>query len=442
MSYRNRPLAVAGLLLLATGCGGSLLDVQNPDVTKPTDVKGETGATALYEGARSEFIAAHDGDGSATALPASIGLVYLTGLLTDEFLFPATPPDLISIDRRDIQRTNGTVGTAYLVLHRARIAAGRAASALAALPAAARDPRVGESLALEAMTYLLFGEAFCGGVPFSSVSEGVITPGSPISTVQMLTEALNRFDAALPKAAGDPEIVNFIRVAKGRTLLNLGRFSEAGAAAAAVPTSYRYENAHSTADPRSGNNIKNLMWDTYFLGMSNNEGTNGLDFVTAGDHRVEAVPGGISQFDLETEVYRFKNYESGAAPILLASGVEARLIEAEAALRAGNAGGWLAKINTARAESGLDPEVDPGTAAGRVFLLFRERAFALYGTAHRLGDLRRLVRQYSRGAEAVFPTGAYHKDNLVRATQVALPVPQTEENNTNYKASDCDPTKA
>jgi hypothetical protein len=50
---------------------------------------------------------------------------------------------------------------------------------------------------------------------------------------------------------------------------------------------------------------------------------------------------------------------------------------------------------------------DPGSADARVNLLFQERAFWMYLTGHRLGDLRRLVRQYGRGAETVFPTGNY-----------------------------------
>ena len=31
------------------------------------------------------------------------------------------------------------------------------------------------------------------------------------------------------------------------------------------------------------------------------------------------------------------------------------------------------------------------------------------GMAHRLGDLRRLVKDYKRGAETVYPTGPYFK---------------------------------
>ena len=90
----------------------------------------------------------------------------------------------------------------------------------------------------------------------------------------------------------------------------------------------------------------------------------------------------------------------------------------------------------------LAPLTDPGTQAARVDLLFRERAFWMFGTGHRLGDMRRLVRQYSRAADTIYPRGAYHKDSLTRGNQVSVRVSIDELNNPNYDASKCDPTKA
>lgn len=64
-------------------------------------------------------------------------------------------------------------------------------------------------------------------------------------------------------------------------------------------------------------------------------------------------------------------------------------------------------LDSLRARVGLGPLVDPGTAAGRVDVLFQERAFWLYMTGRRLDDLRRLIKFYGRNAETVFPTGLY-----------------------------------
>jgi hypothetical protein len=54
--------------------------------------------------------------------------------------------------------------------------------------------------------------------------------------------------------------------------------------------------------------------------------------------------------------------------------------------------GWLSKLAAARARFNMVAPTDPGTANARVDLMFRERAFSLFGTSHRVGDLRRLSR--------------------------------------------------
>jgi hypothetical protein len=65
--------------------------------------------------------------------------------------------------------------------------------------------------------------------------------------------------------------------------------------------------------------------------------------------------------------------------------------------------------------------------------LFRERAFWMYLTAHRLGDMRRLVRQYGRGLETVYPTGSYFKGGSYGTDAVLVPH-QDETNNPNWTA--------
>jgi hypothetical protein len=126
-------------------------------------------------------------------------------------------------------------------------------------------------------------------------------------------------------------------------------------------------------------------------------------------------------------------FTRGDAPVPLATGIEARLIEAEDLLDKNNVTGWLGKLNAARATlAGLPALADPGTPAGRVDLLFRERAFWMYFTAHRVGDLRRLVRQYGRAPNTVWPTGNYFKGG-VYGPDMNLPPSQAERNNPEYK---------
>jgi hypothetical protein len=64
-------------------------------------------------------------------------------------------------------------------------------------------------------------------------------------------------------------------------------------------------------------------------------------------------------------------------------------------------------------------------------MLFKERAYWLFLTAHRVGDLRRLVRQYNRAAETVFPTGSYSSNGRtsIYGTDTSFPIPIEEQNN-------------
>ena len=88
------------------------------------------------------------------------------------------------------------------------------------------------------------------------------------------------------------------------------------------------------------------------------------------------------------------------------------MIEAEAALKGGQTTTWLAKHNEARATvAGLGAMTDPGTDAARVDKHFYERGFWFWGTGHRLGDLRRMVRQYGRTAESLLQ-GRQLRDEL------------------------------
>ena len=108
---------------------------------------------------------------------------------------------------------------------------------------------------------------------------------------------------------------------------------------------------------------------------------------------------------------------------MIASGAEARLIEAEAALAAANINAFVTKLNSLRSAAGLGPVADPGTAAGRVDLLFNERAFWMFATGTRLGDLRRMIAFCSRSSASLFPTGAYPIFGGSYGTDANLPVP-------------------
>jgi hypothetical protein len=140
-------------------------------------------------------------------------------------------------------------------------------------------------------------------------------------------------------------------------------------------------------------------------------------------------------------------YPVRSSVVTIADGVEARLIEAEAALNAGDAAGALTILNALRsnaallslrgyAANSLPPLTLQLTTAAQQDQLFKERAYWLYLTSHRLGDMRRLIRQYGRPVNTVFPNGPYFKGGLY-GTDVNVPVPFQEQNNPQYDKTAC-----
>ena len=71
------------------------------------------------------------------------------------------------------------------------------------------------------------------------------------------------------------------------------------------------------------------------------------------------------------------------------------------------------------------------TLAGAQLLLFHERAFWMYLTGHRLGDLRRLIRQYGFTAQQVFPIGVDVNGDPY-GPDVNFSISEDEDNNPNF----------
>jgi hypothetical protein len=138
-------------------------------------------------------------------------------------------------------------------------------------------------------------------------------------------------------------------------------------------------------------------------------------------------------------------YDVSERPATVFSGLDARLIEAEAALVADNYAGMVTILNTLRGNPALYPPGTPpgttlpqtltvqGSRDANIDLYFREKAFWTFGRGQRLGDLRRLLRApYGRPQNQVFPTGEFFKGGTY-GTDVNFPVPQAEENNPNFQ---------
>ena len=413
---------MALLLCLAVGCDDPL-EVNDPDLLTIDDLSGAKGAELLWGGAIREVSQAVAGSVGGHAL--------LSALLSDEYYSAAVDNSMRLVDLRTTAETS-VVATGFLQLHQARVAARNAAEEMEeALP---DETRVGELWSLNGFTYLMLGEDFCSGVPFSQVSlEGDVVFGQPKTTEEIFEIAASRFETALSEAAGNADLEHLARIGLGRGLLNLGRYAEAAQAVASVPTEWRYTLHFGSDFVNAHYQYSVLGW----LSISDGEGTVGLPFRSANDPRVPWVESGLGGDGTSLQYSQMKFSEPESA-VILASGYEARYLEAEAALDAGDIPGFLGNLNEVREVLDMGPVADPGTTAGRVDLLFRERGFTFFGEGHRLGDLRRLVRQYGRSQDDVFPTGTYHYGGLEYGSDVNFVLPESEKDNP-YFAGCLDP---
>ena len=424
--------ALLGTLLLAAACNpNQALDVKDIDVVSPGQLNDKSALPTLLNGVLSTFQLAFSG-GADLANGGHEGQATMSGLLGDEFLNAESFPDRISVDQRDIIPSNLSLVALFLDLSRARATADFASSQYNKLDAGADGQS--EVLSLAGFSYVLFGENYCSGVPFSTIDAGGnITYGDPQTRDEVLQIAVAKFDSAITIATAqeDADLLNLARVGKARALLDLNQADAAATAASEVPGSFQYLVRSSSNSLRQNNGIWNYTANTFAFSVPEREGGNGLPYITANDPRLDVVVTGQLGFDRATPFNLQLKYPDQQSNVVLASGIEARLIEAEAQFRAGTPGPAIATLNALRAFAGLDPLVDPGTDIERTNLLFQERAFWMWGTAHRLGDMRRLVRQYSRTQDTVFPVGEYHKGGEY-GSDVNFPVSSDERNNPKF----------
>jgi hypothetical protein len=466
----------AALVTLATavplqGCA-DLLSVTDPDII--LDANSAQGALALKNGVLLRLAQALNGVQGPDAF-----FIY-SGLLADEWRSGDTFVQRNNHDQRIWDPTNTFYADPYRRLNRVRVEGQVAIRALRQYLPADSSYLTGRMFALTGYTEALIGENYCNGTPLSDIEGPNIIFGFPLSNDSVLSLAIAAADSGLVEAnnaialadakwaallnptPGDTAKYRAIRnqgvrsqrlaaVVKGRALLARGvaYFPAAAAAVAGVPDTFRYQITHSVNANTNQTFALNNGAKRYT--MVDREGTNGLDFISANDPRLpratgSAIPGDLifdSAFPLF--VTRQGMWASTSA-LSIVTGVEARLIEAEAALQAGQTAAWLSAINALRINTALYPAAQTGFTRGanltaiadtfandtsRLMTHFRERAFWMFNTGHRLGDLRRLVRQYNRPANSVYPIGAYYKGGLYGDAYV-MAVPFEEVNNPNF----------
>ena len=444
-------VTAATLLLLGPACSSvtdSLLEVEDPDLIMPSNVNSLPGARAVANGALGRFV-------NMTA--GGEGSWLYGGLLTDEWTTSSTFIQNDETDQRKVQLLNTQVTGFYRGMNRVRTAANQAIPLLQEFDST--------NVALIAEMYFARGFAemqlaldFCNGLPLSDGAGTELVYDSPRTNAEVFAVAVASFDSAIARAGTSAQgvaVATAARIGKGRALMALNQYTAAAAAVAGIPTSYTYQHTFSLTTSQ------NIIWNQgfsakrYSVGDSidgNNRDIlvrNAIPFYSAKDPRLPVTdtkftpPATVGQ-DGGT-VMRLTTIYDRLTPIDVVNGTDARLIEAENQLKNNDVAGWLATLNALRngptriqsigtvtiGATALPNLNDPGTPAARVSLLFREKAFWTFARGQRLGDLRRLVRQYGRASTDVFPEGVHFKAGNFGG-DVNLPVVTDEENNPNF----------
>jgi starch-binding outer membrane protein, SusD/RagB family len=410
----------------------SLLPMMFLSSCRPSDVLSVPPPIGVLESATDAAGAEAELNGAIAALSSDVtkgdNLLESSGLLTDEMHYANfTNPNLspVAADAR-----NGAVGSIAeygpafgplegIVQVRAQLLIARAAIR----EFEPGSGHIGLAYALAGYSEVFLAESFCAGIPLSTIIPGGGWQYSaPLTADSLLGAAEAHFDSALKYAASNDTVTSLASVGLGRTRLDRANFNGATQAVAGVPIGFVYGLLNAGSDgPLNNSNLYSTVTSGNGcpdFNVADVEGGDGLNFVSGQDPRLVLSTTVGQTCDGGTWYYPTK-FGNPSLSIPIATGVEAQLIAAEAALYSGDAATWASNLNALRANApstylGVAPipslttdSTTMASAAEQVDVLFRERAFWLYGTGTRLGDLRRLIRQYGRDQSTVFPTGTY-----------------------------------
>ncbi len=450
--------AAVALMPLFSGCGvkDTLLEAVDPDVIPPASANSPEGALAVYNGALGRLKTITGGSGGE-------GSTWLFGgLLADEWSTSSTFVQNDETDQRSIVVSNSTVTTMFRQLARGRTSASEAIRLLEEWRPT-ETVKVAEMYFVKAFSEMTMANDYCNGIPLSTQdSTGALIFDTPHPISYVFTAAIASADSGLALISATTTdatellVRRALLVTKARAMQGLGQIAEAAALVptTAVPTSFTYDITYATssgdltlwAQPRSARRY--TVGDSLEGRGRNLLVKNAIPFFSAKDPRVPATyttsNGGkdttISQDGLIPS--RTTTLWNRSTSVAAVNGLDARLIEAEGKLKAGDIAGMIVILNALRAAppklgeiqvpatgtGSLAPLTAPATQDAAVSLFFREKAFWQFGRGYRLNDLRRLIRQYNRPADQVFPVGVHYRGGNYGA-DVNLPVPQAEENN-------------
>ncbi|HEY6829811.1 MAG TPA: hypothetical protein VI259_23295 [Gemmatimonadaceae bacterium] len=454
-------VAAATVLSTVTACNvnNELLQPQNPGTVDQSAVGSPAAAAALKVGAmgKLKYVV-------ADPAPAGFGgssIWEASGLLSDEFMNSDFQNSQNDVDQRTMSPDTQVSNYARTTQARGFI---RDAIAAELQFEPSKTYNIGELYMALSFIEMTLAENFCNGIPLGFNTAGVVNYDDPSfkpkTNAEVYDIALSHIDSALAVlgTATDTASVPVRQAAlitKARILVDKGQYAAAAAVvpASAVPTTYQYlfvTQASSNSDDLGiwtlNNSVARMSVTDSIVnyGGKSFQTLNVIPFASLNDPRVPILKGTDAKLPAEdagqTPLFIQQVYKNRDDPIAMVSGIDARLIEAEAKLNANDIAGMMQILNDLRSQrpaigkfvpGAMSALATPATKDAATNLFFREKALWQFGRGQRLSDLRRLVRQYGRDPNKTFPAGSHYKGGTY-GTDVAFPVPDVERVNSQF----------
>lgn len=416
---RTRALVLGALVaaFAATGCDESIFEVKNPGRILDDDLNTARGVASLVTGMSADFSASYD------------DLSFTTARLSDEIVGSGSYFSTGRYRRGlfDSEDSNGF----WAGVQRARWVAEAGLIRMREIEGYQFDgnAETARAFLFAGLANRWFGENFCQTVFSEPYSDETPGPGGETDTGDAMgrdaafRRAIPLLEAAMRNAssAGRSDIAMAAQGGLAQVYLGLGDMQNAASSAAGVPTDFVFAAAYSSNSGRETSQIWNETHGRHEVSAwMTLAGT-----VGAGDPRTpwtdcsdpsNGCPSGNGA-DGQTIHFRQEKYPTRDDDIPLVKGTEMRLIEAEAALAAGDLATAMAKVNEMRAHHGLDPLESDGTIGSITGgdggganltsmsgwdILDRERHLTLWLEGRRLWDLHRWDHPHLDGGGVVY----------------------------------------
>lgn len=402
----TRTIVGTTLVLGAAACSDEFLQVTNPNVIDAATVDPNTSAALLAASAQQNFA-------SGFAL-----LAVYSGWFTGEANVSDTFPTRNEFGFRTISDLNGSLQTE--VWAPISLAAASAKTVLDLdLPNPTTNINLARAATFRGFAILQIASDFC---------TGTLSSGPELTTAQLLDSAsfwfTRGYDVGKANASADGiALSNAALVGRARVKLQKGDNAGASADAALVPSGFEYTLRY-TDDAGNRNRLGNRLYTFTFDRSS----ISVAPWYRQDDPRVPIRGPGVTVLNPQDAVpggfYQQTKFNSYAAPIRLASKLEADYIAAEASA---NTSTQLALISARRSANGKTPYDGATDAASVKTELFNQRALDFYLEGKRIADFRRSPASVA----SITPAGQpYFKPGYaVTGTQTCYPLPRAERDN-------------